>query len=315
MEKKEFDQPPFFRELGLPEDAIFHTEDGFWMTKKSIADILLENGIRTFLNDQNQERECGLFFDDWYLYAVEAPSGWVYSLVKLREQEHDAECGRIADGDIPGVTVSFIAFDTEAIARCLADGCFDNRKALNREINRVVSVRGQRHHPALKAYFQTTAAQGAYLIAQAYVRKIAALAVGGRISVPEAYRKAKKNSRLPRFIEENNAAAGYCVCDHEYITIRDAQHPTQWEALAILATHTADVSFQSFAAEVQYHAVFLTALARIPIPFLGGSIYDSAIRADMTIDDCELEGPAPFHNLNSRWVRRQARSHPEMMRL
>ena len=90
---------------------------------------------------------------------------------------------------------------------------------------------------------------------------------------------------------------------------------TQYEKLAILATHTADVSFPSFAAEVQYHARFLTPLARIPIPFLGRSLYDSAIRADMTIDDCELEGPAPFHNLNSRWVRRQAQCHPEYANL
>ena len=121
---------------------------------------------------------------------------------------------------------------------------------------------------------------------------------------------AKKGSRLPSFVEENNARAGYLVCDHESILIRDPEHPNPFEKLAILATYTADVSFPSFAAEVQYHACFLTAPARIPIPFLGHSIYDSAIRADMTIDDCELEGPAPFHNLESRWVRRQAQCHP-----
>ena len=124
-------------------------------------------------------------------------------------------------------------------------------------------------------------------------------------------KKAKKESRLPRFIEENNARAGCTVCDHRSIFIRDAGHLNPFEKLAILATYTADVSFPSFAAEVQYHACFLTAPARIPVPFLGHSIYDSAIRADMTIDDCELEGPAPFHNLNSRWVRRQAQCHPE----
>ena len=300
--------PPRFQELGLTG---VHTEDGFWMARKSIADILLEKGIRTFPNDQGQVRECGLFFDDWYLYALKDKTGWVYSLVKLREQEHDARCGRIADGDIPGVTISFIAFETELLARCLADPSLDNRKAMNKEINRVVSARGQRHHPALKAYFERTASRGAYRIAEAYVQKIAGIAENGRIPVPDAYRKARKGSRLPRFIEKNNAAAGYPVCDHSYIYIRDSEKLTQYEKLAILATHTADVSFPSFAAEVQYHARFLTPLARIPIPFLGRSLYDSAIRADMTIDDCELEGPAPFHNLNSRWVHRQMRSHPD----
>ena len=299
--------PPQFRALGLPA---VHTGDGFWMSRKSIADILLERDIRTFPNDQGQLRECGLFFDDWYLYAVEEV-GWIYSLVKLREQEHDREEGRIGDGDTPGVTVSFISFRTEVFMQCLAEPSMENRRAMNREINRVVSARGQHHHPALKSYFEKTESMGAYLIAEEYVRKIALLSENGRISVPDAYKKAKDGSRLPSFVEENNARAGYTVCDHQFIFIRNPEHPNQFEKLAILAAYTADVSFPSFAAEVQYHACFLTAPARIPIPFLGHSVYDSAIRADMTIDDCELEGPAPFHNLNSHWVRRQAQSHPE----
>lgn len=299
--------PPRFRELGLPS---VHTSDGFWMSRKSVADILIDKNIRTFPNDRGEERECGLFFDDWHLYAIE-DGNWVYSLVKLREQEHDKEEGRIGDGDTPGVTVSFIAFQPEIFMKCLESPTFENRQALNREINRVVSLRGQHHHPALKAYFGKTESAGAYLIAEEYVRKIALLAENGRIPTPDAYQKAKKDVRLRSFIEENNAAAGYTVCDHRFIFIRDADSLNPFEKLAILAAYTADISFPSFAAEVQYHACFLTAPARIPVPFLGRSIYDSAIRADMTIDDCELEGPAPYHNLHSHWVRRQAKCHPE----
>ena len=50
--------PPAFRALNLPA---VHTGDGFWMSRKSIADILLERDIRTFPNDQGELRECGLF--------------------------------------------------------------------------------------------------------------------------------------------------------------------------------------------------------------------------------------------------------------
>ena len=303
--------PSVFEKLGLPS---VHTGDGFWMSRKSIADILLEKDIRTFPNDRGEIRECGLFFDDWHLYAIE-DGGWVYSLVKLREQEHDREEGRIGDGDTPGVTVSFISFRPDILIQCLAEPTMENRRAMNREINRVVSLRGQHHHPALKAYFEKTESAGAYLIAEEYVRKIANFAENGRISTPDAYKNAKKGSRLPAFIEKNNARAGYTVCDHQSIFIRDGAHLNPYEKLAILATYTADVSFPSFAAEVQYHACFLTAPARIPVPFLGHSIYDSAIRADMTIDDCELEGPAPFHNLKSHWVRRQEQRHPEYANL
>ena len=129
--------------------------------------------------------------------------------------------------------------------------------------------------------------------------------------MPEAYEKKKPGSRLPRFLEENNLRAGRTICDGKFLYIQDAARLSRWEMLAILATHTADVSFASFAAEVQYHAWFLTPLARIPIPLLGRSVYARALRADMTIDAAELDGPAPFHNDRSHWVRRQVKCHPE----
>lgn len=298
--------PAFFE--GLPT---VHTDDGFWMVEKSLAELLVQRGIFTFPNDRDEERECGLFYDDWYLYAVPDGAGWVYSLVKLREQEHDAECGRIADGDTPGVTVSFLAFSTGVLKQCWENASFENRKALNQEINRVVAARGQTHHPALKCYFRQTGAQAPYLIARQYVEKIASLAENGQIALPDAYQTLGENHRLLRFIRENNTAAGYTVCDRKAVYIRDAAHLSQHEMLAILATHTGDTSFFAFAAEVQYHAKFLTNIARIPIPFLGRSVYDSAIRADMTIADNELEGPAPYHNPRSAMVREQMQCHPD----
>lgn len=313
--------PPFFRELAswgcLSELDVACTRDGFYAAGKSLADMLIGQGITTFHNDQDQERQCSKFFDDWYLYAVPGKDGFVYSLFKMREQEHNAENGEIADGDTPGVTVCFIALETGVLTACLSAPSPANRKTLNREINRVVAARGQRHSRALKAYFTRTQAEGAYLIAQWYVQFLASLAVNGTLPVPlaygELYRK-NRTGRLPRFLDENNAAAGYPVCDHETIFLRDSKNLSRWEALALLATHTADVSFPAFAAEVQYHARFLVWCAKLPIPFLGRSVYDSAIRADMTIGETELEGPAPFHNLNSKWVRRQVQCHEASQR-
>ena len=62
-----------------------------------------------------------------------------YSLLKLREQEYDAEDGAPADGDTPGVTISFISFNCEILTRCLSYPTDENRKKLNSEINRVVA--------------------------------------------------------------------------------------------------------------------------------------------------------------------------------
>ena len=58
-----------------------------------------------------------------------------------------------------------------------------------------------------------------------------------------------------------------------------------------------------------YHARFLTPLARIKLPFFGRSIYDSALRADMTVGDTEFEGPAAFYKDDFKIVKRQYELH------
>ena len=295
--------PAFFRELELRPSEVHTTGDGFFAATKSIAQILADRGITTFPNDRDEERRCDKFYDDWYLYAVGAESDFVYSLFKMREQEHDAAEGIIADGDIPGATVSFIALKTEILTACLNAPSHDNRKAFNRELNRVVAAQKQRHDEALKAYFIRPQAKAPYLIARLYTDFIASLSENGFIPVPEYY-AAHKPKRLRLFLEENNASAGYTVCDHNKIHIRDPQQLTKHERLAILATHTANVSVHSFAAEVRFHALFL-------VHFPLGPIYESAIRADMTICDNELQGFTPYYRLNSRLVKQQAKYHED----
>lgn len=315
--------PEFFQVL-IQQDClalsdIHHTRDGFFTASRSIAQILASRGITTFPNAQGQERECARFFDDWYLYSL--ADGQVWGLYKLREQEADFASAVPSDADTPGVTVSFIAFDTSLLAACLSAPSARNRQNLNQEINRVVAAKGQAHHKALKAYFSDPKAEGPYLIAELYIRKAASFACQGRLPVPKHYAKiyelfqsgkaSRKQLRIPYFLEANNQRAGHTVCDHRYVFLPDVQNLTLPEKLAILATHTGNVSFHSFAAEIRYHACFLVWYARLPIPLLGRSVYDSAIRADMTIEDKELEGPAPFYRLDSRWVKLQAAYHSE----
>ena len=91
--------------------------------------------------------------------------------------------------------------------------------------------------------------------------------------------------------------------------------PDEYESAAILATHTGNTSVYSFAAEVEYHARFLTPVARIKIPFFGRSPYDSAIRADMSVGDAEFQGPAPFYRAESKIVRRQLALHQKQTHL
>ena len=303
----------------IEESHILKTADGFFLAYKSLDHILAEKQIQDFLDSQDQRLKCSSFFDDWFLYAVPKENDYTYSLLKLREQEQDAKDGAPADGDTPGVTISFIAFDHRVLLNCLAEPTDDNRKKLNSEINRVVARRGQCHHPALKKYFINPKSLGAYLVADTYAKHIASFSENGCLTVPDAYKEivqrnvsyknAKKWARIPSFIQALNHTAGCVVCDNERIYIKNPEALTEYEAAAILATHTGNTSVYSFAAEVEYHARFLTSLAKIKIPFFGRSIYDSAIRADMTVDDTEFEGPAPFYRADSKIVRRQYALH------
>ena len=303
----------------INQSDILKTSDGFWLIYKSLSDILSEKGIVEFLDSEGRLLKCSKFYDDWFLYAVPGETDYTYGLLKLREQEYDAEDGSPADGDTPGVTVSFISFACEILFECFVNPSDENRRRLDGEINRVVARRGQTHHDDLKRYFLDPKSQGSYLVADLYTMHIAAFAKDGYLNVPEHYKKivkqhnahrnSKKRARLPEFIEDLNRKAGYVLCDHDRLYIQNPEKPTQYEAVAILATHTGNTSVYSFAAEVEYHARFLTPLAKIKIPFFGRSIYDSAIRADMTVGDTEFEGPAPFYQSDSKIVKRQYALH------
>ena len=314
--------PSFFKWLDgqkmIRNDHILSSNDGFFMITESISSILISQGIETFSDQEDQILECKNYFDDWFLFAVPGKSEYTYGLLKMREQEHDLERGIQADGDTPGVTVSFIAFDTGILKSCLENPSAENRKKMGMEINRVVAYPKQNHHPALKEYFIRPQAEAPYLIAETYVNHIASFSTAGTMNVPKAYKEiylkrsvSAKYARVPDFLDQNDQDANKMVCDHEKIYIQDVKQLTQHEKLAILATHTGNVSYHSFAAEIRYHAMFLTKLMKIRLP-LAGSPYASAVRADMSIGDKEFQGPTPYYDLSGKIVCEQVKYHADV---
>ena len=125
---------PFFQWLLdgnlIGSGDLLSTQDGFAMLRKSVSSILLAGGIDTVPDREDNILECRNYFDDWFLFAVQNQGNDVYGLVKMREQEHDQEQGLRADGDTPGVTVSFIGFDTDVLKTCLEEPSAENRKKL-----------------------------------------------------------------------------------------------------------------------------------------------------------------------------------------
>ena len=99
----------------IEQPDILKTADGFYMVNRSISNILSSKDIFDFPDSSGERLGCDHFFDDWFLYAVPNDNDYTYGLLKLREQEHDAEDGSPADGDTPGVTISFISFDCEIL--------------------------------------------------------------------------------------------------------------------------------------------------------------------------------------------------------
>ena len=312
----------FFKWLGdqkmISKDYIISSNDGFFMITESISSILISKGIETFPDREGRVLECRNYFDDWFLFAVPGKTEYVYGLLKMREQEHDLERGIQADGDTPGVTISFIAFDTGILKSCLENPTAENRKKMGMEINRVVAYPKQNHHPALKEYFIRPQAEAPYLVADTYVKHIAAFSSAGTLNVPKTYKEiylkrstSAKYARIPDFLEQNNREANNVVCDHEKIYIQNVTQLSRYEKLAILATHTGNVSYHSFAAEIRYHAMFLTKLMKIRLP-LAGSPYASAVRADMSIGDKEFQGPTPYYDLSSSSVHEQMKYHADL---
>ena len=315
--------PSFFRYLSdtklINIEHVLHTWDGFCMICKSISSILISKEIETFPDRENTILECKNFFDDWFLFAVPGKDEYAYGLLKMREQEHDLERGIRADGDTPGVTISFIAFDTDLLKACLENPSSENRRKMGMEINRVVAYPKQSHHPVLKDYFICPQAEAPYLIAETYVNHIASFSTAATLNVPKAYKEiylkrstSSKYARVPDFMDLNNREANRIVCDHENIYIQNVKQLSRYEKLAILATHTGNVSYHSFAAEIRYHAMFLNKLMKIRLP-MAGSPYASAVRADMSIGDKEFQGPTPYYDLSGKLVSEQVKYHQEQL--
>lgn len=286
--------------------------DGFRMLRKSLALILLDHGIAHLPGSSGEPLACDRYFDDWYLYAIGSGQETIYGLVKMREQEAEHCWGIPADGDTPGVTVSFLEFHTAALTDCIENPGEAQRAALAGEIDRVCAARRQVHHSALKAYFLRPEAQGSYVLAQCYTEFLASFAKEGSLPLPQALlnRQNRNNRRILAFLDRNNASAGYTVCDGQRIYLKDPGKLNRWERQALLAAHTGNLSAHSFAAEIRFHAMFLSPLVRFRLPVFGNP-YESAIRADLSVADREFAGPQPYYRENGLLIRQQRMAHPD----
>jgi len=254
----------------------------------------------------------------------------------MREQETDSY-----DGNDPGVTISFIGLDSSVLLNCIQNNTLANRYALLQALDRVTGPGSYENDDTVTSYFSETSSDGPYLIAEKYVAFITSCTSGNTISAPDNlisifeeideidellssfwldpdYRLTLTNrkldlERIPNALEALNNSSGITIFNfsNKTICIQNKNNLTLDEKQAILACFTADVTFNSFAAEVEFHADAIDSWI-VGIPIIGNQWYEAAIRADMAIgEEYESGFYDDYYDLNSSIVIAQATAHGE----
>lgn len=310
-------------------DLIDFTNDGFAMCNISIADLLNSAGI--YMSDGDDVQN---WYDDWYVYSIISGDGTTYGLLKMREEESDD-----FDANTAGVSISFAEYDIKSLSNSL-----NNKKAtsdFDDKIASTISSNRAKHNSHLETYFAATSSYAPYLIAEKFVKKIANSYKTNCFSVSdlliEKYNRTvelenkikrivgavpngieqtmkhnfqnelKKVGRIPYAIRDINHKAGLIICDLDagYISVADKNNMSIYEKQIILSAFTGDISFNMFAAEVQFHAL---ALSDWKARF--GKWYRSAVVADMSLDDGHYNGMfEDYYDPNGELVKGQRSYH------
>lgn len=299
------------------------TDDGFIVCTKSLADILTSKGI-TEVEIDGEMVAVSKYYDDWYLYGIQGEDKYTFSLLKMREPENDG-----GDGDDPGVSISFVEVNFEKLFS------FDSPDSFSKEVARVVSDKGETHNDALQKYFAKTESTAGYLIGDLYIDKVLSHSQDGTVGnnnlnnlldqiqsyedilnsstymepgEKQAIQKyIEKLKRVPNALTQINEEAGYQIYDPETgtITIKDTNNPTELEKKAILAITTGNVNYNSFVAEIEFHAD-----ACEDWKAFAPQWYEAAIHANMGLgEEIESSFYDKYYDLESDIVKAQEDAH------
>lgn len=312
------------------------TDDGFFFVTKPLSEIFISQGIQSLppRSEAEDEWEVVNFYDDWYIYAIRSGTTVSYSLCKMRECETDG-----FDNNDPGVTVSFVELNSNIFEIAIVTGGVNELKELRTHFN---SVTGpgviDLHSDHIAGYFREPSSKGAYLIAEEYVQFMVKFYPDGEVDIPEEcvelinqtrdidiqlsdttlsddirlalLTNRSRVGRIPDALTDINQKSGRTIYDemNMVLHINNVHDLTLYEKQALLSIFCADVSFNSFAAEVQFHADAL--YSKLADVF--DRWYSSALRADISIDDgSDNIFFDDYHYLNSDIVKEQISIHGE----
>ena len=305
------------------------TNDDFVICKTPLSEILSSCGVNTITDNDGNDLPVNEYYDDWYIMALNRNGKETYGLYKMREQEYDSD-----DNNVPGVTISFVEFDISKLNDVIYHNT-SNTSDLYNEIDRVVHVPDAPYSPELQSYFANGNSEAPYLIAEAYVDKIAnsysissipfpdklneiytkiaiinaeiiVAMINSRKDVPILLAKKAELNKVPNALTDCNKNFGSIIADENTRTIQitSSSNLDYNEKRAILSAYTADTSFNMFAAEVQFHAEYLDD------GLISDLVYSHVIHADMTIDQSTTDYLTDtYHNPNDSRVVAQSKVH------
>ncbi|WP_024859109.1 leucine-rich repeat domain-containing protein [Ruminococcus albus] len=309
------------------------TVDDFVICKTPLSEILLSCNVNSLTDDGGVDHAVDGNYDDWYIMALNRNGTATYGLYKMREQEYDPDDDD-HDNNVPGVTISFVEFDISKLNDVIYHNTSDTSDLYN-EIQKVVQVPDAPYSPELQSYFANVNSEAPYLIAEAYVDKIAnsysissipfpqklneiytniaiinaeiiVAMINSRKDVPILLAKKAELNKVPNALTDCNKNFGSIIADENTGTIQitSSSNLDYNEKRAILSAYTADTSFNMFAAEVQFHAEYLDD------GLISDLVYSHVIHADMTIDQSTTDYLTDtYHNPNDSRVVAQANAH------
>lgn len=323
----------------LSPDELSATDDGLFIATESLASVLNSGGIEYLPEDENNSTVLSVsnYYDDWYLLGVVDGTQVSYGLYKMREQETDGY-----DGDDPGVTISFVGLDSTALTICFDNPSVTNRYLLLQALDIVTGPGVSQHDSIITSYFANTASDGPYLIAEKYISFLMSTTSTNTLNAPDNMREILNSidsldnlinnniwfdqsalaallerkadlERVPHALVSINEAAGRTIynSNNNTINIQNRNALTLYEKQAILACFTADISFNMFAAEVEFHADAVYSW-QSDVPIIGNEWYEAAIRADMAIgEEYESGFYDDYYDPSSALVQAQINVHGE----
>ena len=264
-------------------NKMIQTDDGFTICMTPLPKILSNMGYGEYAfdslsitgNTPTSNHGMSEVAADWYLYSVETDEDTVFSLIKLRDAT--------GYNTMPSVAVPFIELDIDQM-QTYSDP--DNLDLLDAEFDNIIYANNAQTNYVLSSYFEQPESDALYVIPQIYVRLVIqnecidqninniyiSENVSSRyaVNILEQYQVGNSDGN-PEIYDDN----GTDDKSDDYIIIADPYHPTLAEQECILAIRSGNPSFDSFAAEIVYHAKLADNIF----------VHDHAVKADLSVGD------------------------------